>query len=77
MVMVYFWFPETTGRPLEEIGALFGDRVAETLDEAGQRFYDEEKGPQVDYEQADLQEGAEVEPENSDKGVKELKNEKM
>ena len=30
-VVVYFYFPETSGRTLEEIGELFGDEVAVDL----------------------------------------------
>ncbi|EXJ74870.1 uncharacterized protein A1O5_01566 [Cladophialophora psammophila CBS 110553] len=33
-IAFYFMFPETSGKPLEEVAALFGDPIAETLQEA-------------------------------------------
>jgi len=38
IVFFYFMYPETRNKTLEEIGALFGDEVAETLEEAGKHI---------------------------------------
>lgn len=37
IVGFYFYCPETRKKTLEEIEALFGDEVAETLEEAGKQ----------------------------------------
>lgn len=50
-LFVFFYFPETSGIPIEEMGRLFGDEVAGTLEdsmrnhekyEAGKRHADSE-----------------------------------
>lgn len=49
IVAFYFYCPETRKKPLEEIEALFGDDVAETLEEAGQHLGQEtSKSPHVE-----------------------------
>jgi hypothetical protein len=37
---VYFYFPETANTPLEEVAKLFGDEVAVTLEDAGNKDVD-------------------------------------
>jgi hypothetical protein len=55
---VYFYFPETSGVPLEEVARLFGDEVAVTLEDAGQKTFaddlnqDESAGSNVSNKQA-------------------------
>jgi len=70
IVIFYFFFPETKNKTLEEIGAIFGDDLAETLEEAGQHLDDIQKEganfhthAQHDYKAADLKE---VEVEHSE-----------
>ncbi len=43
-VMVYFYIPETKGLPVEEIGALFGDKVAVHLTADGQGIVEDKAG---------------------------------
>jgi Sugar (and other) transporter len=43
IVLFYFFFPETKNKTLEELEAIFGDRVAETLEEAGKHLGELEK----------------------------------
>lgn len=38
IVLFYLFFPETKNKTLEELEAIFGDRVAETLEEAGKHL---------------------------------------
>jgi MFS family permease len=40
-IVVYFWFPETKGIPIEEIGELFGDKVVAHLTEDGHGIVEE------------------------------------
>ncbi|EHY61251.1 hypothetical protein HRR83_008951 [Exophiala dermatitidis] len=42
IIAFYLMFPETSGKPLEEIAALFGDPVAETFQEADRHAREEE-----------------------------------
>ena len=35
IIVFYFMYPETKGKTLEEIEGVFGDRLAETIEEAG------------------------------------------
>ncbi|KAJ4375408.1 hypothetical protein N0V83_002495 [Neocucurbitaria cava] len=44
--ILYTFYPETKSKTLEEIGALFGDEVAETLEEAGLHFKEEKQQTQ-------------------------------
>jgi len=45
IVLFYFFFPETKNKSLEDLEAIFGDRVAETLEEAGKHL-----GELMDYD---------------------------
>ncbi len=42
-VIVYFFLPETSGLPVEEIGALFGDEVVVHLTADGHGLVEQEK----------------------------------
>ncbi|KAF1816930.1 MFS transporter [Eremomyces bilateralis CBS 781.70] len=46
VVILYLFYPETKGKTLEEMSALFGDEVAETLEEAGMHVKDEKQQTQ-------------------------------
>jgi hypothetical protein len=48
-VITYFFIPETKGLPIEEIGALFGDRVAVHLTCDGENIV-EDKQDEVQVE---------------------------
>ncbi len=43
-VITYFYIPETKGLPVEEIGALFGDRVAVHLTADGEGIVEDKQG---------------------------------
>ncbi len=46
MACLWIFAPETKGKTLEEIGALFGDELAvETLDQLGVRWAEEHNKP--------------------------------
>lgn len=50
----YFLCPETRKKSLEEIEALFGDDIAETLEEAGEHLEDQSaKGTHVELAERD------------------------
>ena len=49
-VIVYFFIPETTGIPVEEIGAFFGDEVVVHLTEDGHDIVESEKSIQLTKE---------------------------
>jgi len=56
IVLFYFFYPETKNKTLEELEAIFGDRVAQTLEEAGknlgelEKYDSHEKVPRVEQE---------------------------
>jgi len=43
IIIFYLFFPETKNKTLEEIAAIFGDDLAETLEEAGNHLDDIQK----------------------------------
>ena len=54
-IIIYFFIPETKGRPVEEIGELFGDYVALHLAANGQEI--EEKPEGIEYVEKAVAEG--------------------
>ncbi|CAO2654537.1 Nn.00g112700.m01.CDS01 [Neocucurbitaria sp. VM-36] len=46
VVILYVFYPETKGKTLEEMSALFGDQVAETIEEAGVHLKEEKQQTQ-------------------------------
>lgn len=43
IILFYLFFPETKNKTLEELEAVFGDPVAETLEDAGKYIEEGEK----------------------------------
>lgn len=50
-VLTYFFIPETKGKPIEEIGALFGDEVAVHITADGEGVVEK---PDVHVEQREV-----------------------
>ena len=48
-VVVYFFIPETRGRPVEEMGALFGEEVVLHMTSDGRGLVEKNNGVALDH----------------------------
>jgi hypothetical protein len=55
IILFYLFFPETKNKTLEELEAVFGDTVAETLEDAGKHI-NEEKDVSTTHQEYALEE---------------------